>query len=159
VTVATLWGTIESYLAAEGVELDDLAWSGRVLKVTVDAEGGVGVDRIADLSRGLSRLLDDDPSLADSYTLEVSSPGLERQLRRPQQFRKSIGREVAVTTSSPVDDETHHRGILVAYGEAFLTIGVADGDREIPIDAVSGARTVFTWEPPAKPGKSKKKGS
>ena len=152
-SVTTLWDTIEPYLAAENVELDDLQWSGRVLKVIVDSDGGVDVDRIAELSRGLSRLLEDDPSLADSYTLEVSSPGLERPLRRPNHFRKAVGREVAVTTTEAVAGETHHRGTLHAYAEGTLTIEVAGSERSIAADLVKEARTVFTWEPAAKPGK------
>jgi ribosome maturation factor RimP len=155
VTVATLWDTIEAYLANEGVELDDLRWSGRVLKVTVDAAGGVDVDRIAELARGLSRLVDDDPSLVDSYTLEVSSPGLERPLRRPEHYAKSLGREVAITTGEAVAGETHHRGVLEAFDGSTVALRVGDGDRAIPIEIVESARTLFSWEPATKPGKKK----
>ncbi len=153
-SVTTLWDTIEGYLAAENVELDDLRWAGRVLKVTVDAEGGVDVDRIADLARGLSRLLDDDDSLRDSYTLEVGSPGLERELRRPSHFRKAVGREVSIKTSQSVEGATHHRGILAASDGSRLIVTMEEGDRVIPLDAVTAARTVFTWGPAAKPGSS-----
>jgi ribosome maturation factor RimP len=153
VNVTTLWDSIETYLAAESVELDDLVWSGRVLKVTVDAEGGVDVDHIAELARAISRLLDDDPSLNDPYTLEVSSPGLERPLRRPSHYRKSIGREVTVTTTVPIDGETHHRGILTSYDDSTLTITTADADRLVPTDSVSAARTLFSWASGGKPGK------
>lgn len=77
--VTDLWGLVEPYLAAERLELDDLELSGRgrgrVVRIIVDGED-VGVDRLAELSRGLSRLLDDEPGLQDSYRLEVSSPGL-----------------------------------------------------------------------------------
>ena len=152
-SVATLWDTIEPYLAAENVELDDLQWSGRVLKVIVDADGGVDVDRIAELSRGMARMLDEDPSLADSYTLEVSSPGLERSLRRPSHYRKAVGREVAITTTEAVDGETYHRGPLASYDDETLTIEIAGSPRSIDTDLIKEARTVFTWKPAAKPGK------
>ena len=155
-SVATLWDTIEGYLEAESVELDDLQWKGRVLKVTVDADGGVDVDRIAELSRGISRLLDDDPSLIDSYTLEVTSPGLERPLRRPAHYRKAIGRQVAVTTSEPVDGDTHHRGTLTSYDEATIVIDVDGTPRSVATSLISSARTVFVWEPAGKPGKPNK---
>jgi ribosome maturation factor RimP len=63
-----LWSEIEEFLAAEGVDLDDLDLKGggraRILRVTVDAEGDLGVDRIADLARGLSRLLDERDSVS-----------------------------------------------------------------------------------------------
>lgn len=150
----SLWDHIERYLSAEDVELDDLRWSGRVLKITVDAEGGVDVDRIAELSRGIARMLDDEPSLTDAYTLEVGSPGLERPLRRPSHYHKAIGREVTVTTLNEIDDETHHRGVLKAYDDSSgLVLAVEGVDREIPNSAVKSARTVFTWEAGTKPGK------
>ena len=90
-----LWELLDAYLQAEGLELDDLDLVGQdrgsVLRVTVDMDGGVEVDRLAETSRGLARLLEDDQRLQKSYTLEVTSPGLERKLRRPAHYSKSIG--------------------------------------------------------------------
>ena len=75
--VDRLWAVIEPYVAAEGVELDDLEIVGKapgvVVRVTLDAEEPIGVDRLADMSRGLSRLLDDEDPVANAYTLEVTS--------------------------------------------------------------------------------------
>lgn len=152
-SVAAQWDSIENYLKAESIELDDLRWSGHILKVIVDAEGGVDVDRIAEIARGISRLLDDDPTLTDAFTLEVTSPGLERPLNRPSHYYKSIGREVAVTTDVPVEDETHHRGVLTAYDETTLTVMIGDSARSIPSHTVTAARTLFNWESSPKPGK------
>ena len=90
-----LWDSIETFLAEERVELDDLELSGRTLRVIVDAEGGIDLDHITDVSRGVSRLLDESEDLVpDSYSLEVTSPGLERRLRRPRHYEKAIGRPV-----------------------------------------------------------------
>ena len=83
----------------------------------------------------------------------MSSPGLERPLRRPNHYRKSIGREVAVTTSVPIDGETHHRGVLSSYDDVSLTIKSENVDRTIPTDTVSAARTLFSWASSGKPGK------
>ena len=86
--VADIWDVVEPYLAAERLELDDLELSGqgrgRILRVTVDGDD-VDVDRLANLSRGLSRLLDNETDLQDQYQLEVSSPGLgpTKITRRP----------------------------------------------------------------------------
>ena len=90
-----LWDRIDPYLAAEGVELDDVEvlGGGQILRVTVDSDEAIGVDTIADLSRGISRILDDEDPFKRSYTLEVSSPGLERKLTRPRHYEKSVGRE------------------------------------------------------------------
>jgi ribosome maturation factor RimP len=126
-----LWGLIEPYLAAESVELDDLAVRGgggaRLVRVTVDAAGGMDVEAIARLSQGLSRLLDEAEVVPGAYTLEVGSPGLERDLRRPAHYRKSMGREVLVTTRDDVAGGRHHRGLIdeVAAEEVVLAMGEA----------------------------------
>ena len=151
-----LWELVDGYLQAEGLELDDLEMVGQgrgpVLRVTVDMEGGIGVDRLAETSRGLSRLLDDDERLQTSYTLELTSPGLERKLRRPAHFAKSIGREIVVKTHQEIDGERAHRGTLESVDDEAFVIAAEGNDRRIPLDAVASARTVFRWEPAAKPG-------
>jgi ribosome maturation factor RimP len=152
-----LWDLLEPWLEAEGVELDDLelagAGAGRLVRVTVDSPGGIDLDRIADLSRGLSRILEDTDLIGASYTLEVSSPGLERPLRRPSQFRKAVGREVIVKTRAEVAGSRSHRGILSSVGEGDVLVTVDGTDRPIPFDHVTEARTVFSWEKAPKPGK------
>ncbi len=125
---------------------------GPVLRVTVDRDGGVGVDRLAETSRGLSRLLDDNQRLQKAYTLEVTSPGLERKLRRPQHFAKSIGREIVVKTHQEVEGERAHRGLLQSADDAACVINVEGNDRTVPLATIASARTVFRWEPAAKPG-------
>ena len=150
-----LWDQIDPYLAAEGVELDDVEvlGGGQIVRVTVDADGGLGVDTIADLSRGISRILDEDEPVSGSYTLEVSSPGLERKLARPRHYHKSVGREVIVKTHAPVEGERSHRGALVEAGETTFTIDIDGDPRTIDYEAVASARTVFVWERAGKPGK------
>jgi ribosome maturation factor RimP len=152
-----LWELLESHLRAEGIELDDLVvrdqGRSRLVRVVVDGEGGVGVDRIADLSRSLSRLLDQEDPVPGSYTLEVTSPGLERALRRPEHYRKSVGREVVVKTREDVAGARSHRGILEAFDGAVLSLSVDGAARALPLDLVSEARTVFRWDKAPKPGR------
>ncbi|MGYP001559757351 len=152
-----LWDLLEPWLEAEGVELDDLELlgigAGRLVRVTVDAPGGVDVERIANLSRGVSRILDEAEFAGSSYTLEVSSPGLERPLRRPSQYRKALGREVIVKTTEPVSGAKSHRGILTSVGDAEVLVAVDGVDRPIPLHHVAQARTVFRVEKAPKPGK------
>jgi len=151
-----LWSLLEPFLAAEGVELDDLEVAGggrgRVVKVTLDADPALGVDRIAELSRSISRLLDEEDPFPESYRLEVSSPGLERPLRRPAHYRKSVGRDIAVKTMEPVDGERSHRGVLDQVDEKGFALQRHEGTRRIGFDQVRSARTVFTWERAEKPG-------
>jgi ribosome maturation factor RimP len=83
----------------------------------------------------------------------VTSPGLERPLKRHAHYEKSIGREVAVKTGVPVAGETSHRGVLEAVGAEEMTVRVGEEARVIPFDEVKGARTVYRWEAKAKPGR------
>lgn len=148
---------MEPYLAAERLELDDLELSGRgrgrVLRVIVDGDD-VDIDRLADLSRGLSRVLDEEPSLQDSYQLEVSSPGLERKLRRPAHYSKALGREVVVKTVS-TDGTATLRGVLAGSNGSVFTVESEDGPIQISYDDVISAKTVFRWEKAPKPGQAK----
>ena len=147
---------IGNYLGAERLELDDLEMlgqgSGRILRVVIDG-ADVGVDHLAELSRGISRLLDHESDLDGSYTLEVTSPGLERRLRRPSHYSKSIGKEVTVKTRVEVDGERRHEGTLIASDEDGLLVDVEGEARRIEFDQVKSARTVFRWERAPKPGK------
>jgi ribosome maturation factor RimP len=156
-TADRLWDTLERYVSAEGIELDDVEVLGRgprrVVRVTVDAAEGLDVERIAEVSRGLSRLLDGEDTFDGPYTLEVSSPGLERRLRRVEHYRKSLGREVVVKTAEAVDGARSHRGILRDIDDNTVVVTVDDVDRTIPLSTVTRARTVFRWEAAPKPGK------
>ena len=150
--VEQIWKVVEPYLAAESLELDDLEVLGRgrarTLRVTIDKSGGVDLDRISEVSRGLSRLLDSETEIEGPYQLEVSSPGLERKLSRPSQFHKSIGREVVVKTAAFTV-----RGVLTGANQESFQVQPADAEeRSVRYEDVTSARTVFRWERAPKPG-------
>lgn len=152
-----LWNVIAEYLEAERLELDDIELlgshtKGRILRVTVD---GADLDRLADLSRGVSRLLDQHDVVGGSYNLEVSSPGLERKLRRPAHWQKVIGREVTVKTQQPIDDSRRHDGVVVDADAVAASVEIDGRIRRIPFDAITSARAVYRWEKPVKPGQKK----
>lgn len=153
---ARLWDLAGPYLAAEGIELDDLEVRGgggaRTVRVTLDAPAGMDVEAIARASQGLSRLLDQAEMLPGAYTLEVGSPGLERDLRRPSHFGKALGREVVVTTSEPLAGSRRHRGVLEEVTDEAMTLRLTEGMRHIAFGQVAQARTVFRWEKAPKPG-------
>lgn len=152
-----LWERLEPWLEAEGIELDDLdvrgSGAGRVVRVIVDAPEGVDIERIADLSRGVARIVDEENWFDGGYTLEVSSPGLERPLRRPEQYRKVVGREVVIKTRAPIGGATSHRGLLRTVAGDAVAVAVGDEERTIALADVVQARTVFRWEKAPKPGK------
>lgn len=149
------WHSCEEYLAAEKLELDDLeiVGSGRkIVRITIDAEEGVGVDRLARVSRALSRMLDESDPIEDAYTLEVSSPGLERKLRRPRHYEKSLGSDIKVKSNVEIDGLRSHRGVLESMDEEGFVMTVDDGSRRIDFEQVQSARTVFEWKRTPKPG-------
>ncbi|MCZ7533384.1 MAG: ribosome maturation factor RimP [Acidimicrobiia bacterium] len=149
-----LWEMIEPHVAAVGVELDDLEVlnGGQLVRVTLDtpdAESSpLGVDVIAELSRGIGRMLDAEDPIERAYTLEVSSPGLERKLRRKTHYDKSIGRIVKIKTFALIDDEKTHTGLLVSADDDSFVVDVDGNRRRITYTDVSSARTVFVWEKP-----------
>ncbi|MEA2024051.1 MAG: ribosome maturation factor RimP [Actinomycetota bacterium] len=150
-----IWGLVGPYVAAEGIELDDVEvlGGGKLLRVVVEADGPIEVDRIADLSRGIARLIESDDPFPGAYTLEVTSPGLERKLRRPAQFRKAVGSDVHIKTFHKIEDEKHHRGRLIAVDDDAIVVSIDGDERRIDMTDVASARTVFVWEKGAKPGK------
>ena len=151
-----IWGLVGPYVAAEGIELDDVEvlGGGKLLRVVVEDDGPIEVDRLADLSRGIARLIEDDDPFPGAYTLEVTSPGLERKLRRPAQFEKAVGSDVHIKTFKKVADEKHHRGQLAAVEDDVIVVSVDGDKRRIEMAEVASARTVFVWEKGEKPGKN-----
>ncbi len=126
------------------------------MRVTVDSEKAVDVERIASLSRGLSRLLDSEDPFPGSYTLEVGSPGLERKLRRPAHFAKSVGREAKVKHRTDTGFRTD-RGRITTVDAAGFELDTTDGPCRIDFKAVTSASTLFTWEKSPKPGRKEER--
>jgi ribosome maturation factor RimP len=147
-----------------GLELYDLEYAGGMVKVTIDtppgSPGGVDVDQLARATRLISRDLDHADPIPGQYTLEVSSPGLERNLRLPRHFQREIGKQVAVRLTNVVNGERRLSGLLIGATETDFTLRLESGDeRTISIDQVDRARTVFVWEAAPKPGSGGKKGA
>lgn len=97
------------------------------MRVFIDKESGISVDDCELVSRALSELLDKHDYIPDSYILEVSSPGLGRQLKRDKHFEKSIGEEIELKLYKPVNKKKEFVGILTAYDPNTITIEQEDG--------------------------------
>jgi ribosome maturation factor RimP len=146
---------------AESVELYDIEHNGGVLRIFVDdpdrvlgdTSTGIDIDVIKRISRSVSHVLDETDPIPGRYTLEVSSPGLERSLRTPEHYRKAIGSVVKLKTRPDADGERRIQGELAAVHEDGVDVVTADGEtRRVAFDDVSKARTVFEWGPTPKPG-------
>jgi ribosome maturation factor RimP len=128
-----------------GLTLYDVDQPGGTLRVMLDAQGGVDLDTLADATREISGALDAQEPMAGSYTLEVSSPGLERPLRRAEHWQGAMGDRVKVKLMPGVEGDRRADGVLVGFEGNRATIDTGDGERTIDIGDVSGARTVFEW--------------
>jgi len=116
-----------------------------VLRVTVDREGGVDLETISQVSERLSRRLDLEDFGGGRYRLEVTSPGLERALRRRRHFERSIGEKVKVKTVEPVEGSKVHEGALVSADAEAIAIATDGGQVRVPYEGITSARTVFEW--------------
>jgi ribosome maturation factor RimP len=143
---------VEPVIAELGVELFDVELTSGILRVTVDKAGGLDLDAISDTSRAISRLLDEHDPVPGRYTLEVTSPGLERRLRTPEHFVRAIGSEVSVKTTTEVEGERRFKGTLVAADDDGVTVRTDDVEHRLAHDQIERARTVFEWGPAPKPG-------
>jgi len=135
---------------ASGLELVEVTFrreAGRkVLRVVVDREGGVDIDTISATAEQVSRRLDLEGFAPGPYALEVSSPGIERPLRRPVEFRRRVGDRVKVRTVTPIEGARNHAGALVSADVEAIVIATDGGELRVPYEEIASARTVADWE-------------
>ncbi|MEV4202487.1 ribosome maturation factor RimP [Micromonospora globbae] len=142
---------IEPVVTESGYDLEDLSVSraGRrhVVRVIVDADGGVNLDAVADVSRAVSSALDAAEEaggdiVAGEYQLEVSSPGVDRPLTLPRHWRRNVGRLVRVTTRAAAAPD--QRGGQPA-GDRQITGRIVAADDERVVLETDGDRTEWTY--------------
>jgi ribosome maturation factor RimP len=142
---------VRPVVESAGLELWEVAFRGEggrsVLRVTVDREGGVDLDVIAEVSERLSRRLDLEDFGPKGYSLEVSSPGIERPLRTRDHFERSVGKMVKVKTRQTLDGRTVHEGALVSADSEAIVVAAEGGELRVPYAEIRSARTVFEWGP------------
>lgn len=135
---------------ASGLELVEVTFrreAGRkVLRVVVDREGGVDIDTISATAEQVSRRLDLEGFAPGPYALEVSSPGIERPLRRPVDFRRRVGDRVKVRTVSPIEGARNHAGALVSADAEAIVVATDGGELRVPYEEIASARTVADWD-------------
>ena len=149
---------VRPLIEAEGLELVEIVSGSeggrKVLRVIVDRPGGIDLDSLTDLSRVVSRHLDAEGYANGPYALEVSSPGIERPLTGPLQFRRVLGERVKVKTTEPVAGSRSHTGALRAADDDGITLevdagtdaGADSGTVRIGYADIASARTVVDWD-------------
>jgi len=143
-------------VASLGLELYDVEFAGGTLSVVVTRPGGVDLETLAQTNRAVSEWLDASDPIAGRYTLDVSSPGLERRLRTRTHFEGAVG-EVVKLRERRTDQPTRRlEGTLIEVDEHTVTLRDHElGDVTVALDAVERARTVFEWGTPKPPKRAK----
>jgi len=146
--VTAVVDAVEPVVRDLGLELYDVevAGSGRakVVRVLVDRDGGVDLDTVGKAAQHISPVLDAEAMarvLPGPYALEVSSPGVERPLRRPDHFRRAVGSTVSVKAAG-----RRVRGVLTsADDDAFVIVRDDNTEERVPYADAAQVRTVFEW--------------
>ena len=145
----------ESLLSGTKFSLYDVERNGGNLKVTVQADGGVNLDELAGINRQISKALDVSDPMPNKYTLEVSSPGLERKLRTQAHFEGAKGEIVGVKLAPHVEGDRRFKGRLNSVSNESISLENESGEVvEISLNDISKATTVFLWKQDRKPGKA-----
>ena len=142
----------EAVARRRSLKLWDVEFGGRpgnsVVKVYVDSDnGGVDLETVAKISEEISRGLDLKDPIPGRYTLEVSSPGLERSLKTPEHFARSAGEKVIVKTTEVLVGKSHRiDGTINEAGADAVRLRLESGNEvEVPYSSIKSARTVFEW--------------
>ncbi len=133
-------GLAERFPEVELVDFELRGGSAPTLTLFIDRPGGVDLDVCAAVSQGLDEV-------RERYVLEVSSPGLDRRLRKPAHFAAALGREVAVTMASPVEGRRNFRGVLAAADGDSITLTLeGGGSATLPLTGLGKAHVVYNYE-------------
>jgi ribosome maturation factor RimP len=148
---------LEGRLQAMGYELVACDWRvihGRAtLQVFIDAEDGVGIGDCLKVNEAVGDLLDVEDPITGRYHLEISSPGLDRPLRKEADFTRFTGERVRARTFEPIDGRRNFHGLIAAVDDGLVTIDVDGTAIPVPVAAMERANLVHEFEPsPGSPG-------
>ena len=145
----TVRALAEPVAAELGLEIWDVEYvkegADMYLRIIIDKDEGIDIEDCERMSRAIDPLLDEADPIEESYRLEVSSPGIERDLTRPEHFEKCMGEKVEVRLFAPLEGRKQIVGILSAYDGNEITIDENGENVILPKKSVSKVTTVFDW--------------
>lgn len=131
-TVAKVAEIVAPYAEELGLDIWDIRFVKEgidwYLRIFIDKDGGVSIDDCVDLTHAITKPLDDADPISQSYLLEVSSPGVERELITDSHFEKYIGAAVMMRLIRPIDKVRDFSGTLKKYENGLITVELADGE-------------------------------
>ena len=129
-TVKTVWDIVTPFAEELGLKIWDVRFlkegSSWYLRIFIDKDGGVSIDDCVDLTHAINKPLDEVDPIEQAYFLEVSSPGVERDLVRDEHFTAYIGEKIKVKMIRPVEGKREFGGILADYSDGNITISLED---------------------------------
>ena len=147
---ARVWQLAEPLVTGEGMEIVDVEFRresrGMVLRLFLDREGGVSLDDLSRVSRQLGDVLDVHDAVPGAYTLEVSSPGINRRLRRPDHFRRYVGQQVRVRTVVPLNGRRMYSGALEGVDDEGIRVCDESGSHFIRFPEIAQANYEPQWQ-------------
>ncbi len=160
--VEELWKMLDPVVASEGMDIIELEFqresNGYVLRLYVDHPDGVTLEDCSRVSRVLSDFLDVVDPIHHAYNLEVSSPGLNRPLRKPEHFEKFLGSVVKIKTLEPLENRRNFKGILIETSGDMVSVECDGVVFTIPVSMIDKARLLYFETEELKKKKSMKKG-
>lgn len=150
--------SLRPLLSPFGLDLYDVELLAGSFNVTVSRPGGVDVEALTRANHAISEWLDASDPIPGHYTLDVSSPGLERRLRTPAHFASAMGETITLRERRAGEPTRRLEGEVVSTNDSSVVIDdVEHGRVEVDLANVERARTVFVWGPDAKPSPSRGK--
>ena len=140
---------VEPVVVAEGLDLVDVEFRrerrGWVLRLYIDREGGVTIDDCSNISRQVSLLIDVNDLIVNPYTLEVSSPGLNRPLKKEEDFIRFKGNLVKLILDDSIDGQRNYKGKLLGLGEGVVRVDVGDRVVYLPFNKIERANLEYQF--------------
>jgi ribosome maturation factor RimP len=150
-TVARIWELAAPLAQTQGLEIIDIelrpegSRAGRVLRLYLDKEGGPNMEELSQVSRELGALLDEQDIVEGAYTLEVSSPGINRPLKSPEQFKRFIGKRVRVRTRELIQGRRSFLGALLDVSTDRIALNQEGTRFEIPFAVIEKSNYEHDW--------------
>ena len=130
--------------ADEGIEIVHIEIAGAkkapTVRVYIDAEGGISFDELSAAQAWIGQMMDGIDPFPGAYTLEISSPGIDRPLRTPEHFERFAGQEACVKTRGPIDGRSSFTGTLTGIRDGAVLMEVDGAELSVPFDAIKRAR-------------------